>query len=186
MADFENATPFGARTMPSSDRDGSDMLLVVVAASFDLPRPGEQAAALRPSDVQDPPPLADEYIGEPGRSSLRIEGQIAYARPATDISILGHACAPDSRPVTAMNVNIRVGNCGVDLRVHGDRVWQRGVTLGATPSYAQPFLKMPLVWERAYGGVAASSTEKRPLYEPRNPIGCGLEANADDAIDKPL
>jgi hypothetical protein len=45
---------------------------------------------------------------------------------------------------------------------------------------------MPLVWERAFGGVAASSTPQKPAFEARNPIGCGLEANANDAIDKPV
>ena len=85
-----------------------------------------------------------------------------------------------------MNVSIRVGPCGVDLRVHGDRTWQRAVTLGVTPTSAESFLRMPLVWERAYGGVAASSTEQRPQFEPRNPIGCGFEVDPDAAIGKPL
>ena len=65
-----------------------------------------------------------------------------------------------------------------NLRVHGDRVWQRAVTLGVRPSDPAPFVKMPLVWERAYGGVATSSTEQRPAFEPRNPIGCGFETDA--------
>jgi len=34
MADFENATPFGVRLMPSADRDGRDLLLIVVAVAF--------------------------------------------------------------------------------------------------------------------------------------------------------
>jgi hypothetical protein len=42
------------------------------------------------------------------------------------------------------------------------------------------------MWERAYGGVAASSTEQRPAFEPRNPIGCGFEMNTRDALGKPI
>jgi hypothetical protein len=186
MADFENRTPFGGRVLPSLDRDGVDLLLVVVAAQFDLPEPGDDAPLLRLSALQEPPPVADEYVGEPGQSSIRREGQSAYRKPATDIYVCGEACAPDGRPITAMNVSIRVGPCAVDLRVHGDRVWQRSVTLGARPSDAAPFVRMPLVWERAYGGVAANSTEERPVFESRNPIGCGFEDTAGHAIGRPV
>jgi hypothetical protein len=42
------------------------------------------------------------------------------------------------------------------------------------------------VWERAYGGVAAGSTEQRPRFEPRNPIGCGLESDPDAAVGRPV
>jgi hypothetical protein len=45
---------------------------------------------------------------------------------------------------------------------------------------------MPVVWERAYGGLAVGSTEQKPAFEPRNPVGCGLETSAGDAIDKPV
>src|ERR1041385_3668520 len=186
MADLENTTPFGARVMPSMDREGVDVLLVVIAARFVLPEPGEDDPLLRLSPTQEPPPLADEYLGEPGQSTIRHEGQSAYTKPATDVYVCGAACAPDGHPVTEMNVNIRVGSCAVDLRVYGDRVWQRSMTGGARPSSAKPFVRMPLVWERAYGGVAASSTEAHPRFEPRNPIGCGFENNTADALGKPL
>jgi hypothetical protein len=186
MADFENATPFGARVIRSSDREGLDMLLIVVGAQFVLPDPGDDNPRLHLFPTQEEPPLADEYSGEPGRSSIRREGQSSYTKPATDISVCGEACAPKGKPVTQMNVNIRVGTCAVDLRVHGDRVWQRAISLGAKPSDPEPFLTMPLVWERAYGGVATSSTEQRPAFEPRNPIGCGLETDTHDAIGKPV
>jgi len=186
MPDVNNTTPFGVRVMPSCDREGRDVLLIVVAAQFDLPDPGHDDPRLRLSSTQEPPPLADEYVGEPGRSSIRREGQSSYTKPATDISVCGDACAPNGKPVTEMLVNIRVGPCSVDLRVYGDRVWRRAVTLGVRPSAPAPFLTMPLVWERAYGGVATGSTEERPAFEPRNPIGCGFETDSNAAIGKPV
>jgi hypothetical protein len=186
MADLQNATPFGARIMPSADRDGRDLLLIVVAAQFDLPNPRDRGATtLQPSETQAAPPLADEYVGEPGQSSLRQEGQIVYTRPATDICILGHACAPDAKAVRRMNVEIHVGPCSIQLQVHGDRVWERAM-VGALPSQAERFVRIPLIWERAYGGVATGSSEKRPAFEPRNPIGCGFETNPAEAVGKPL
>ena len=186
MADFENETPFAATLMPSSDREGVNLLLIVVAAQFELPEPGAGDLALRLAPAQDPPPMAEEYVGEPGQSSIRRDGQSSYTKPATDVYVSGDAYAPHGHPVTAMNVNIRVGPCGVDLRVLGDRVWERTATLGVRPSDPAPFVKMPLVWERAFGGVAKSSTVQRPAFEPRNPIGCGLETDRQDAIGRPV
>jgi len=157
MADLENSTPFGARVMPSCGRDGDDLLLIVIAARFRLPTPG-QATNLEISSSQEPPPLSDEFVGEPGLSSIRRPGQSAYTKPATDIHVVGHAYAPNGAPVTRMGVAIRVGPCSVDLLVHGDRVWQRALGGQVKPSAAAPFVRMPLVWERAFGGVASGST----------------------------
>jgi hypothetical protein len=186
MSDLQNATPFGARLIPSTDRDGRDLLLVVVAAQFELPEPGYADSRLMLFRTQEPPPLADEFIGEPGASSLRREGQSPYTKPATDIVISGDAVAARGRPVTEMDVRIRVGPVGLDIRVSGERTWQRTVTDAVRPSRPAPFVTMPLVWERAFGGVAGSSTERRPIFEPRNPVGCGLEVDPDTAVNKPL
>ena len=77
MADLENATPFGASVFPSSDRDGRDLLLIVVGAQFVLPEPGDSGSRLELFDTQEPPGMTDEYTGVPGSSSLRYEGQSA-------------------------------------------------------------------------------------------------------------
>lgn len=183
---LENATPFGALAMPSLDREGRDMLLIVAGAQFVLPQPGDDDPRLRLFSTQELPPMGDEYFGEPGKSSILREGQSAYTKPATDVCVAGYAYAPNGKPVTSMAVGIQVGPCALELRVFGDRVWQRALATGAKPSDPDPFLKMPLVWERAYGGVAASSTERRPQFEPRNPIGCGLETDANAAIGRPV
>lgn len=186
MSDVENATPFGVRVMPSCDREGRDVLLIVSAAQFELPEPGYDDSRLRLFRTQEEPPVGDEYLGEPGQSSIRREGQSSYMKPATDIYVCGDAFAPNGAPVTEMNVSIRVGPCAVKLLVQGDRVWQRAVTLGVRPSAPAPFTKMPLVWERAYGGTAAGSTVERPAFEPRNPIGCGFDVDPDAAVGKPV
>jgi hypothetical protein len=83
-------------------------------------------------------------------------------------------------------VSIRVGRCAIDLRVSGDRTWRRAVTVGITPTSAEPFVTMPLIWERAFGGVAAGSTEQEPMFEPRNPSGCGFETDPNAAVGKPV
>lgn len=130
--------------------------------------------------------MADIFLGDPGTSSIRIAGQSMYTRPATDVYLCGHACALQESPVTQMTVNVQVGPCSSRLLVSGDRVWRRSVTLGAAPSDPEPFVRMPIVWERAYGGTAASSQPARPEFDARNPLGCGRESNPGDAIGKPV
>jgi len=186
MAQLDNATPFAATLMPSCDRNGQDLLLLVVTAHFDLPEPGSHTPSLQLSVDQPPASMADTYTGEPGRSSLRDEGQAAYTREATDIYLRGHAIAPQGQAVRHMTLTLRAGPCKLAVLVHGDRVWERVYGLGATPSQARPFVRMPLVWERAYGGAAVASSERQPAYEARNPVGCGFETDPSAAVDRPL
>lgn len=186
MANLQNATPFGATLMPSCDQHGRDLLLLVVAAHFDIPGPGTFIPFPQVARVQTPPPLADTYVGKPGLSSLREEGQTAFVREATDIYLRGHAVAPQNEPVRCMTVSLQIGHCMFSLLVHGDRVWERTYGMGATPSPAIPFERMPLVWERAYGGSAVESNEHQPAFEPRNPVGCGFETNPSAAAGRPV
>jgi len=184
MAQLDNATPFAATLMPSCDRLGHDVLLLVVAAHFDLPSPGRASSPWQVAAEQPMPPLADTYTGEPGRSSLRDEGQGSYTRCATDVYLRGHATAPQGQAVRQMAVGLRVGPCVLHLQVHGDRVWERAYGRGAVPSSPQVFVRMPLIWERAYGGAAVGSTERAPAWEPRNPVGCGFETDPSAAVGR--
>jgi hypothetical protein len=59
------------------------------------------------------------------------------------------------------------------VRVFGDRRWEgNGTTYSAT--MAEPFVVMPLVWERAFGGK--DRTEKGETQEQRNPVGTGYRS----------
>jgi hypothetical protein len=184
MDNLENATPFAARVMPSMDREGRDVLLVVVAAHFALPAVLEEHRRWQLFPTQESPPLADEYRGDPGQSSLLHEGQSSYTKPATDICVIGDACAPDGVPVTQMSVHVQVGPCVANLQVTGDRTWRASLSGRVTPSDPAPFLRMPMTWERAYGGAALSSTEQQPAFEPRNPVGCGFETSELEAVGR--
>jgi len=53
------------------------------------------------------------------------------------------------------------------ILVTGNRTWRDG-----RPSDPQPFESMPLVWERAFGGVHTKG--EKVLAEERNPVGCGF------------
>jgi len=72
-----------------------------------------------------------------------------------------------------MDVSLTAGPLRKAIRVFGDRVWEER---GVVPSMSNPapFEAMPLVWERAYGGMDNKGKELRA--EARNPVGRGYHA----------
>ena len=183
-----NLTRYGAVTLPSMGRDGRDLVLAVTAARYRLPKPidpPEQPLVL--DEEQCPPPLADIYCGPPEKSGLRIEGQAAFARPATDITVSGHACALHDEPVTSLKVNVIVGPCSQQALVYGERIWDFGLGLRLLRmSQPQPFIKIPLVWERAFGGCVHGDGGELIANEPSNPVGRGLFRNREAACGQLL
>jgi hypothetical protein len=179
MGPFENLTPYGFAHLPNVDRRGEEIAIVAVAAHFALPRPGRpHSGPLSRCDEQPAPHFDDVYWGEPGKSSLRYEGQSAYTRPGTDVYVNASAHAPGGRPVEQMDVEVGVGPCRLRARVIGDRVWVGAAgTLRASPPV--PFVRMPLLWERAFGGGDVAVGGRG--YEPRNPIGTGVFATLEAA-----
>lgn len=168
MLQLDNETPFEAAMAVMPDEAGVDTLYPTVKATFELsPRP---VVAGR----QEPIVPADEYRGDPAASSLRRAGELHPAKPATDVVLLGSAHSPGGRPVERLDVRLTVGPLAKTVRVHGDRRWIGGVT-GLTPSRPRPFDRLPLTWERAFGG-ALPTAGGGLAGEPRNPCGVGHPA----------
>src|SRR5439155_19687929 len=84
------------------------------------------------------------------------------------------------RSASQIDVSVSVGPLRKTIRVFGDRVWEKR---GVLPSMSNPvpFQTMPLVWERAYGGLDNKGTEQRA--EARNPVGKGYHSKDGE---KPL
>src|SRR6476646_2501013 len=142
MLQLENHTPFKAAFAVLPDRFGIDTLYVVVKATVTL-RP-----AMALADVQVAPTLADEYRDDPAISSLKYGSEMHLGKTGTDVILIGSAWAPGGRPVTRMQVGMSVAGRQKMIVVTGDRVWR-----GGQPSEPAPFESIPLVWERAFGGV---------------------------------
>ncbi|MDE2051579.1 MAG: DUF2169 domain-containing protein, partial [Gammaproteobacteria bacterium] len=117
---------------------------------------------------QVPVTLADEFYGDPTDSSLRATSEIHIGKAGTDVLLAGRAWSPQGQAVREAFVRVVAAERHKTIRVLGDRVWQSG----GTPSVPEPFEAMPLVWERAFGGV--HPLEDRMLAEERNPIGVGF------------
>src|SRR5262249_37522984 len=122
------------------------------------------------------------YRGEPGKSSLIYESDLAYAKQATDILLHGHAYATPGRPVTQIHVMMKVARVSKTLRVIGDRYWKRGA-LGVELTSPETFERMPITYECAFGGADQISNDPRKHgWERRNPVGVGFATQSDHLI----
>lgn len=172
MLQLDNQTPFEAAMAVLPDPEGVDTLYPAVKATFRLPPPG--SAQLEVAEEQLPVAPADEHRGDPRSTGLLRAGELHPSKPATDVVLLGSARAPRGRPVDRLDVSLRVGPVATTVRVWGDRRWVGGAA-GATPSSPRPFAALPLLWERAFGGVRETA-DGGLAGEPRNPAGVGHPA----------
>jgi hypothetical protein len=170
MLQFRNETPFQGTIMLFPNADAVDTLYTVVKGTFGVERTRD-GAFLTLADQQLPVTVAPEYHGEPGKSSVKVPSDVSLEKPGTDVVVIGHAHTWNDAPVTWMDVAVRVGPVGAYARVFGDRFWERsGVGFSMTPP--APFIAVPLVWERSFGG--RDRTDRGPAEEPRNPVGTGF------------
>lgn len=174
MPTLTNTTAYDAFAEFGVDREGSSCVVLVVAASFAMPRPGH-GGPLRRCEQQLPVARQDVYFGAPGASSLRREGQSVYTRAGTDVYLLGRAWAPRGRPVPEGTVALSVGPRTRTARIFGPRQWMR-TRGGVRASPPDPYESVELRYEYCVGGPLA----------PSNPVGCGLYQNAHDALEQPL
>lgn len=165
-----NQTPFAAERSWVRDKNGSEVWLVAVRGTFNIYPDGLLEIAEEQSNVC----LAPEYLGENGQSSLLYETDLFHTKPQTDVILHGHAYAPVGKPVTKMDVELKIDRFAKRLRVLGDRFWASGLW-GMKMTEPIPFEKMPITYERAFGGWDQKSNDpKKHSWEPRNPIGTGF------------
>jgi hypothetical protein len=146
--------------------NGAETWVVVVKATFDV----DQDGVLRVSREQPPPARVPCYRGEPGRSSIEYDADFVLDKNTTDIVVNGHAYAPAQRRETVVDVSFQVGAVVKRLRVFGNRSW----TLTGTPTYPDAFERMPLIYERAFGGVDLTSDRPEVDWYWPNPVGTGF------------
>lgn len=171
MWEVENLTPFAAERGWVRDKNGEEVWLVAVKCTFDIhPDGSTQLSNSQPAVNRLP-----QHWDESRHSSLKYDTDLVLTKTATDVVVVGHAYAPDASPVTQLEVGFRVGPVQKSLRVSGDRVW--GVAAVSSP---EPFTRMPLVYERAFGGVDRKSSRPERDWDWRNPVGTGFAMSRDN------
>lgn len=168
MFHLKNNTPFGSDIFLLSDRHGTDLLCIVVKATYDI------KSEIKIADEQQCIVTEDIYWGEPGGSSLKYPAEPQPEKPGTDVIIVGEACAPEGSLVTEMFVGVSAAGRKRIMKVSGTRYWKKGL-LSTNLSDPEPFDRMPIVYEKAYGGMHVID-EKAGLIllEQRNPVGMGF------------
>lgn len=176
-----NHTRLSAALTFAFDHDAAEVLCVAVKGTFTLPVDGD---VVRLADEQAPLLYGDEYWGDPSDSSIRYPADLIPGKAATDVLLTGTARSPTVTPVQRLEASVRVGPVFKRVVVSGDRYWQKR-SLGGGFVISEPtyFTEMPLVYERAFGGVdRTSENESEHEWDARNPVGVGFRVNRD-AVD---
>jgi hypothetical protein len=165
------------------DRRGAEVWIVAIRATFDIKPDGRVAYASK----QEPVTRAPIFLGDPSNSTLKYDGDLVLAKDGVDMVLHGHAYAPGARPVPTLDVAVRAGRWSKVVRVHGDRLWVTGHAGGLVPGRTVPFIKMPLRYERAWGGTdPAGDVRNLPSFAPDNPAGQGFARNPAVLLGRPV
>jgi hypothetical protein len=180
-----NKSPVKAGWTMGFDRDGRELLIVAVKATFTIPdfgRPPELAkeqAALTEADV---------FTGEPGYSATLYETDYAHRKPKCDVLLNGSAYAPKGQPTERVTVSLQVGPMIKSFDVVGNRHWQAGM-LYTNNTKIERFTKMPISYDNAFGGVDKAKEDPATFrWYPTNHAGKGFHEYTDSKFvdGKPL
>jgi hypothetical protein len=170
----------GARVLlPGQSPQGEYVLSVLVKRSY---RVVPNAACVR-AEADREIFGGDVHWDHPMNSSVRYETDFWPFKVATDVVLNGTACAPGAVATTSCNVSLQVGDVRKSFVVVGDRVAQYAAGAAPIVTDPEPFTKMPLQYELAYGGTDVFSDVKTVYPYPRNPLGRGFAvANSVDTL----
>lgn len=183
MLRVDNHTPYAANRTSIIDKRGAVLWVVVVKATYDVAPDGATSLAKE----QIAPLVTATHTGEPGRSSVVYETDLMPPKPATDILVGGFAYAPDGQPSTEFNAGLGLGGLRKILTVHGNRRFERSFTGAVRPGPMTSVLRVPLLWEHAYGGFDdRDPNPRRQRMDPRNPVGTGVVAKPEHLVGLPV
>lgn len=172
-ADVMNVVTLGrvqAGVAFATDKQGVEHLVAVAKATYQVSADGTCSLA----ELQVPLVLEDQFYGEPGLSSVRYETDFSSRKSRTDVILMGHAYAKRGIATDVVDVAVQIGALRKVVRVFGDRTWKPSVA-GYSPSKPVPFVRLPLQYERAFGGADRSHPDERKhAFEERNLVGVGF------------
>ncbi|MEX0731318.1 MAG: DUF2169 domain-containing protein [Aquisalimonadaceae bacterium] len=162
MVEVINRTPFQVAPLPGRFGFPAHSITFIVKATLALVHDGICVVTDEQLYAGGDVPYADD---EEFRGAPRYEMDFAPFKPVADVLLVGDCHAPGGQPVTHCQAGLSIGSRSALVTVTGDRYWQVGL-VRARATEPVPFTRMPLRFERAYGGPD----------DPRNPIGTGFRA----------
>ncbi|MBN1853271.1 MAG: DUF2169 domain-containing protein [Pirellulales bacterium] len=176
---FRNFTPFPPLQFESRDEKQNDFGVIVLRGTFQI----IPNARLPLVQEQEPIVVADEYFGEPGKSSIRFESNIAPYKPKTDVLVNATAFPPSGKPEKQWQVAVQFGSIRKELQVTGPRKWTRSL-VGWTLGEIEPTASVPIRYEYAYGGSFGEG-DNLTIFDA-NPVGTGFVADGKkDPVQAP-
>ncbi len=113
-----------------------------------------------------------------------LPADVPFLTGGIDFFIMGSLWQQNAWPGTELTAEIRIGERFLRrITAIGNRYWVRQ-NGSLVPSYAEPFVSMPLTYENAFGGKA--ETEQGPCSWPPNPLGKGFYLTPEAAEGRPL
>jgi hypothetical protein len=167
---LEHLTGMQAGYTMGMDPDGREHLVVCIKGTYNMPKDGKM-----PQLAEEQVPLveADEFTGEPGFSAPVCESDYAPIKPRCDVLLNGCAYAPNRKPAVKVPVSLQFGQMKKAFNVVGDRAWKNGL-LWVKASAPKPFWKLPITYDRAFGGVDNSQEDPKKVRAIlENPVGVG-------------
>ncbi len=156
--------------LPGQTPDGNWILSVLVKRSY-LIKPDKACERTQAKKCV----KGDSFYGDPKNTALEFESDLVPFKLATDIVFNGLAYVPDTRrKVSKLIASLIVGQYRKEILVIGDRTVVFNRLRPPTFTEPQPFIQMPIRYERAYGGIDIYSVPNNAYPYPRNPIGTGF------------
>jgi hypothetical protein len=179
LPSLKKGTRATVEVAPYYASDGGALAIVMIKERFEIDV-RQRVQRVGEAEVR----LVDEpwEPDQPDTSTIKYPSDLCASKRGTDVLVIGAAMAPSRARSKALDVFVRVGPVERALRVHGTRVYYQGAK-GLAISPGEPFEEVPLRWELAYGG-SDFSDPRRPLEEPRNPVGRGVARSARDLVNQ--
>ncbi|MBL8603712.1 MAG: DUF2169 domain-containing protein [Myxococcales bacterium] len=108
------------------------------------------------------------------RGAPRGVDDFAFEKPFAEVLVEGRCWAPGGRATPQCPVRVSLGGWSKSLRVVGPRAYSDR-RADAALSAPEPFVSMPLVWSRAWGGSSFRD----------NPVGVGLDGLVAPNLEAP-
>jgi hypothetical protein len=178
----ENNTPFEIERGFLRDRTGDEVWIAVIRGTFEL-RP---SGRLYCTEKQNPPKLAPVWAGDAGVTDLLDESDLVLTKRATDVLVRGHVYAPGGNGVSETEAGFRIGSRTKVLRVYGTRVWMKSsFSSTIVPGPALRFDRVPISYQKGYGGIDEEAPPGKPVMSPHNSLGTGFSYRPAKLIGKP-
>ena len=164
--------PFVAFAFPCQVKPRRDALVVVVKATCAMGPDGP----ITPLDEPDPP-SGNVHVGDDPMHTLLYPDDFAVFKPRADVLLTGHAYARDENQVStraSFSFGRQPNAFARTIAVFGARTWQ-SMAVRLWPSEPLAFKKVPLVYERAFGGPGVDA----------NPVGLGKAGDQLPQLEDP-